>query len=255
MPRDITDVAPIPADERVAYGDDANQFFDVWRPKGRPPQGAAVVIHGGFWRARYDLAHVSHMCEALARGGVATASLEYRRVGNAGGGWPGTFEDVVAGFTVAAKYLGAAKTIVLGHSAGGHLALRVASEPLAIHGVVALAPVADLRAAYDLQLSNDAVAEFLGGTPQQIPDVYDAACPTKHASNSWLLLLHGTGDDTVPFSLSRSFVEARSRDVGRRTLFPLPGTGHFALIDPESPAWPFVKDKVDELLRLGYGGA
>lgn len=253
--RDITELAPIPADERVAYGNDPNQFFDVWRSRRTSTLGAAVMIHGGFWRARYDLLHVSHMCEALAQTGIATVSLEYRRVGNAGGGWPGTFEDVVAGFKAAVKFLGALKTIVLGHSAGGHLALRIASEPLPIHGVVALAPVADLREAYKLHLGNDAVVKFLGGTPEKIPAIYDEACPSKHASNGWLVLFHGTADDTVPFNLSRRFVEARSRDVGRRTLFLLPGADHFALIDPESTAWPFVKEKVDELLRLRYGGA
>src|SRR4051794_40004016 len=104
MARDITEIPPIQADGRIAYGKDGNQFFDVWRPKGNPARGAAVVIHGGFWRARYDLLHASHMSSALARGGVATASLEYRRVGNPGGGWPGTFEDIVAGFTAAARY-------------------------------------------------------------------------------------------------------------------------------------------------------
>src|SRR4051812_21307607 len=84
--RDITEIPPIQADGRIAYGKDGNQFFDVWRPKGNPARGAAVVIHGRFWRARYDLLHASHMSSALARGGVATASLEYRRVGNPGGG-------------------------------------------------------------------------------------------------------------------------------------------------------------------------
>lgn len=254
MARDITELPPTKADERVAYGEDANQLFDVWRPKGKPARGAAVVIHGGFWRAKYDLLHASHMCAALAREGVAVASLEYRRVGNPGGGWPGTFDDVVAGFKAAAKFLGSTKTIAIGHSAGGHLALRIASEPLPIHGVVALAPVADLRMAYELHLSNDAVVEFLGGTPAEIPAVYDEACPSKHASSSWLVLLHGAADDIVPITVSRSFVEARSRDVGRRTLRSLPDTDHFALIDPESKAWSFVKEKVDELLRLGYGG-
>src|SRR4051812_29836386 len=205
MARDITEIPPIRADERIAYGGDVNQFFDVWRPRGKP-MGAAVVIHGGFWRAKYDLSHASHMCTGFARGGFATASLEYRRVGNPGGGWPGTFDDVVAGFSAASKFLGAEKTIVIGHSAGGHLALRIASKPLPIHGVVALAPVADLRMAYDLHLSNDAVVEFLGGTPDQIPAIYDEACPMKHTSNVRRALIHGVKDQIVPMNLSMNYV-------------------------------------------------
>jgi acetyl esterase/lipase len=248
MPRDITELPPIPADERIAYGKDANQFFDVWRPMGKPARGAAVVIHGGFWRARYDLQHVSHMCEALARGDVATASLEYRRVGNPGGGWPGTFHDVVAGFNAASKFLGAEKTIVIGHSAGGHLALRMASEPLPIRGVVALAPVADLRMAYERHLSNDAVVEFLGGTPEEIPAVYDEACPSKHASDVQRALIHGVKDQIVPMNLSMNYVEARLLQAEPVTLFPA-GSDHFALIDPESTAWPTVMEVVDNLLR------
>jgi dipeptidyl aminopeptidase/acylaminoacyl peptidase len=246
MPRDITEVPPIPADERIAYGKDANQFFDVWRPGGKP-MGAAVVIHGGFWRAKYDLSHASHMCAAFARGGFATANLEYRRVGNPGGGWPGTFEDVVAGFKAAAKFLAAEKTIVIGHSAGGHLALRLASEALSVDGVVALAPLADLRVAYKLHLSKDAVVEFLGGIPEEIPAVYDNACPSQHASRVRRVLIHGVNDDIVPMQLSVNYVEARSREMERVSLFPA-GADHFALIDPESAAWPVVMETVDEMV-------
>jgi acetyl esterase/lipase len=249
MARDVSEIPPIVADERIAYGkDEANQFFDLWRPMGKPTRGAAIVIHGGFWRAKYDLSHASHMCAALARAGIATASLEYRRVGNPGGGWPGTFEDVVAGYNAAAKFLGATKAIAIGHSAGGHLALRMASEAVQMNGVVALAPVADLRAAYELHLSNDAVVEFLGGTPGLIPTIYDDACASKHASKVQRILVHGTADEVVPLNLSVQFMQARSLDVRRATLVSIPGADHMELIDPESTAWPIVMEAVGELL-------
>jgi len=245
MSRDITALPPLPADRRVAYGADPDQFFDVFEVQGSR-RGAAVMVHGGFWRARYDLAHASHLCAAVARQGIATASLEYRRVGN-GGGWPATLEDVIAGTRAAAAHLGSVP-VVLGHSAGGHLALRVASEPLEIRGVVALAPVADLRFCYDLHLSHDAVAEFLGATPAERPDLYDAACPSRHASSAVRILLHGADDIVVPIALSRAYLGARSGDAARPQLVELPGAGHFDLIDPESPAWPVVLENVLRLL-------
>lgn len=247
MPRDILALPPVPADRRVAYGSDPTQFFDLWNAQGTC-RGAAVMIHGGFWRARYDLAHVSHLCAALAQNGIATTSLEYRRVGHPGGGWPGTFDDIVAGTRAAAELL-AQPPVVLGHSAGGHLALRAASEPLDIRGVVALAAVADLRLCYDLHLSNDAVVEFLGGTPAGIPAVYDAACPAPHAASVPRCLLHGAADDIVPLSMARAYVSAREADPGGVESIVIAAAGHFDLIDPASTAWPIVLDAVIRLIR------
>src|SRR6266436_9645968 len=94
---DILSLAPPKADARVVYGSDANQFLDLRLPKGKGPHALAIVIHGGFWRAKYDLGYAGHLCAALTAKGIATANLEYRRVGNTGGGWPGTFADVRAG--------------------------------------------------------------------------------------------------------------------------------------------------------------
>lgn len=247
MPRDILALPPVPADRRVAYGGDPNQFFDSWEAQGNR-RGAAVMIHGGFWRARYDLNHAGHLCAALAQNGIATASLEYRRVGNTGGGWPGTFDDIVAGTRAAAELL-AQPPVVLGHSAGGHLALRVASKPLDLRGVVALAPVADLRLCYDLHLSNDAVVEFLGGTPAEIPGAYDAACPTRHPASVPRALLHGAADDIVSLSLTHAYVSAREADPGGVESVVIAAAGHFDLIDPASAAWPAVLDAVVRLLR------
>jgi acetyl esterase/lipase len=241
--RDLTSLPPRAADDRLPYGEDENQFFDVWRAKGPAPIGTAVMIHGGFWRARYDLSHASYLCAALASIGVATANLEYRRVGQPGGGWPGTFDDVVAGVQAASAYLGE-RPVVLGHSAGGHLALRLAAEPVHLHGVVALAPVSDLQSAYELNLSNGAVVDFVGGTPLTVPDLYEAACASRHAASVRRVVVHGTEDDIVPVSMSRAFVEGRKDDPEPPVLIEIPNAGHFDLIDPESRAWPMVLDSV-----------
>lgn len=248
MERDVTSLPALRAKERIFYGRGKEQYFDVWRSPGPSTVGIAVMIHGGFWRARYDLSHASHICATLARSGILTANLEYRRVGHSGGGWPGTFEDVLAGVKAAAEYLGSVR-LVLGHSAGGHLALRLAAEQVHLPAVVALAPVADLRLAYDLNLSNGAVVEFLGGTPATRPDYFTAACPSLHPASVRRVLIHGKSDDIVPISIARAFVKARESDAVPPRLIEMTDTGHFDLIDPESRAWPVVLESVQQLLQ------
>jgi acetyl esterase/lipase len=246
MSEDILSLAPQPADRRVAYGDDPSQFFDLWAPGGA--SAIAIIIHGGFWRAQYDLLHTSHMAAAFARSGLAVANLEYRRVGD-GGGWPASYEDVRAGLAAVRRELALAKIIVVGHSAGGHLALRLATDEPQLSGVIALAPVSVLRTAFDLNLSNGAVAEFLGGTPEEIPEVYEAACPSRHASSVQRILLHGSHDDVVPLSMSREFDIARQQDPGTVWFMKLDECDHYDLIDPESRAWPIVHMDAESLLE------
>src|SRR5262249_25478546 len=143
---DILQLSPPPRGECIAYGNDPLQFAELRLPPGTGTSPVAIIIHGGFWRAAYNLDHIRHLCVALNEAGVATWSLEYRRLGNPGGGWPGTFEDVVAG----GKYLQSTtdkynldrnRIIALGHSAGGQLALWLASQQQ-LGGVVCLAGVA-----------------------------------------------------------------------------------------------------------------
>src|SRR5438132_9320670 len=119
--------------ERIAYGPDRFQFGDLRLPSGSGPRPVAIVIHGGFWREKYDLEYIVPVCEALTAAGVVTWNLEYRRIGNAGGGWPGTFEDVAAGadhlHSLAHEFnLDLNRVIAIGHSAGGHLAFWLASR-------------------------------------------------------------------------------------------------------------------------------
>src|SRR5262245_25236824 len=138
----ILDVPPAPPGMRVAYGSDQFQFGELRVPSGRRPHPVAIVIHGGYWRARYDLAHIGHLCEALTKQGIATWSLEYRRIGNPGGGWPGTFEDIRAGAAhveqIAKEHsLDLKRVVATGHSAGGHLVLWLAKQKaIALRGVV-----------------------------------------------------------------------------------------------------------------------
>lgn len=233
--------------ERLSYGDDENQFMELWRPEGKTA-GAAVFIHGGFWRAKYDLHHADEFCAGLAEKGILVASLEYRRTGQPGGGWPGTFKDVVAGVKSASAQF-APTPIVVGHSAGGHLALRLAGEALSLKAIVALAPVADLRLAYDLNLSNGAVVEFLGGTPDTIAARYNDACPSANLSALRTVIVHGSKDEDVPIAISRKFVEARMTNPEPPRLIEIPGAGHMDLIDPDTEAGKTVLDLVVRLAR------
>ena len=247
MNRDLLALPPSPAELRIRYGDDPNHFFDVWKPPR--PRAVAMVIHGGFWRAKYDLLHTSHFCAALGKSGIAVANLEYRRVGNPGGGWPGSYNDVRVGFNAVKKYFGEAnKFLVFGHSAGGHLALRLAIDESDLHGVIALAPVSVLRTGYELNLSNGAVAEFLGGSPEELPEIYEEACPSRHPAKVQRILLHGSTDEDVPIAMSREFESLRQNDPGTVWFMKLDECEHMDLVDPESRAWPIIHMDAESLL-------
>lgn len=240
MGDDILSLAPPKADLRVAYGSDANQFVDLRMPKTKGVHALAICIHGGFWRAKYDLGYLGHVCAALKAKGAATANVEYRRVGNPGGGWPGTFADIRAAYQFllqsAARYeFDVRRVIVLGHSAGGQLALCLAAREAGVKAAISLAGVVDLRRAYELHLSNDAVVGFLGGTPTEVEDHYREADPMKLAIRARQWLVHGSVDDIVPPSLSKDYVKAKANEDAR--LLMIPGAGHFEIVDPRSEAW------------------
>jgi acetyl esterase/lipase len=245
MPSRVFGDSPPAADGRISYGDQASQFVDFRRPRGQDqgeargeaPAPLAVMIHGGFWRVRYGLEHSAHVCAAISSAGFATANLEYRRVGEPGGGWPGTLEDVTRGVAFArehAREFGGdrARTFVLGHSAGGHLALWVAGRFHDLKRAVGLGAVANLELAFSLALSDCAVAEFLGGTPVEVPERYAEADPARPTPVP-RVLIHGDADDIVPVELTRRFAAPATR-------IEIPGADHFAVVDPQHPAWQFV---------------
>jgi acetyl esterase/lipase len=248
---DILSLAPPKADARVAYGGDANQFVDLRVPKGKGPRALAIVLHGGFWRAKYDLEYAGHLCAALTAKGIATANMEYRRVGNAGGGWPGTFSDIRAGYQFltqnARKYeFDARRIVAIGHSAGGQLGLCLAAHETGVKAVISLAGVVDLQRAYELHLSNDAAVEFLGGTPAEVADHYREADPMKLAIRARQWLVHGAADDVVPPAFSRDYVSAKQKMKEDARLVEIASAGHFELVDPRSGAWKDVERVVME---------
>jgi acetyl esterase/lipase len=254
MSQDILQLPSPPGGRRIIYGNDPLQFGELRLPAGDGPHPVAIVIHGGFWRAAYNLDHISHLCIALNESGIATWSLEYRRIGDPGGGYPGTFDDVESGTeriqTAGPGKLDLGRTVVIGHSAGAQLALWVGSRHVVrLRGIVSLAGVSDLRLAYELKLSNSVVADLLGGSPEQIPDRYCRFSPVE------LLplgipqrLIHGTLDANVPFEMSTAYVaaaKARGDDV---ELIPLEGAGHFELIDPRTKEFKTVRRTIEDLL-------
>lgn len=254
MSEEILSLAPPSADHRLAYGTDPNQFGDLRLPKeGRPPFPVILNIHGGYWRAKYDLLHAGHLCAALTRKGFASWNVEYRRVGNPGGGWPGTFEDIANSYRflpqIAGRYrLDAARIVIMGHSAGGQLALCLAAHEPSVKAAVSLAGVVNLSRAFELHLSSDAVVEFLGGKPSDVPEHYHESDPMQLSiPQARQVLIHGLDDDAVPPEFSRRYVEAKQDMKEKATLLELTKTDHFDLIDPRSAAWPKVEGV---LLRL-----
>jgi acetyl esterase/lipase len=252
----ILEIPPAAPGERLAFGDGEFQFGELRVPAGRGPHPVAIVIHGGYWRARYDLKHIGHLCEALGRDGFATWSLEYRRLGNPGGGWPGTFDDVKAGAShlvriAKAKALDLNRTIALGHSAGGHLVLWLAKQKVvSLRGVVALAAVSDLRKAWELKLSNSVVEELLGGSPAKVPERYKSASPMEMLPlGTRQEIIHGDQDDIVPVTMSRAYGDAAVMAGDHATMLEVLGAGHFDLIDPRSEAWHAVKGRALALVE------
>jgi acetyl esterase/lipase len=250
-PDDVLTRSAPPPDAVLRYAPHEDGVIDVYLP-GRGSQPPAplplvVFVHGGFWRQAFDRTHARPLADALAREGFAVALPEYRRVGGAGG-WPATAQDVEHAFAALADLVDGlgvrtTTTTLAGHSAGGHLVLWLANQPVAasVRRVVALAPVGNLRRAAEHTTGNGAVLGLLGGTPEEVPEVYDAADPAtrlRERPPCEVVVLHGDRDDAVPAQSSR----------GLASRFPwldyreLPGVDHSALIDPLSEAWPDVLD-------------
>jgi len=214
--------------QRRSYGDDPSQFGVLY---GEGP--VAVLLHGGFWKAEYDLTLMDALCEDLAQRGWAAWNVEYRRLGN-GGGVPETLEDVSAAIDFLAELdVDRSRVVTVGHSAGGHLAAWAATRDnprVAVTGVVSQAGVLDLARAAELNLSNGVVNRFLGGQPTSVASPIERLPLGVPA-----LLTHGGLDDTVPVEISETFARASGA-----TLVVEPDEDHYGHLDPANPLWQAV---------------
>jgi acetyl esterase/lipase len=261
---------PTEPDAWVAYGPHPLHFGHLRLPAGGGPHPVAVLVHGGCWRASVDLHSLDALAEALREAGWATWSLEFRRVGNEGGGWPGTFLDVAHGAdhlrVLAREYaLDLGRVVAVGHSSGGHLALwlaarsrlapgdalRATAPPLALRGVIGFGAVADLRAfdALPRRACGRGVSALLDGTPAAVPDRLRQGSPAELLPFGVpQLFVTGADDEAVPASHVRDYaVRARRRGDDVAVFVPT-AAGHFDVISPASAAWPAVRTRLLEFL-------
>ncbi|MCB2178125.1 MAG: alpha/beta hydrolase [Actinomycetales bacterium] len=242
----------------VSYGSHPDQVAEVTVPDGASgPLPLVVLLHGGVWREPHDRVHIRPLAAALATTGLLVANTEYRRVGGAGG-WPQTFEDVALATDTVPDLIESAglaqvdrgAIALVGHSAGGHLALWATvrhltaphapghrSTPLPVAGVVPLAGVVALGSLQRTGPDADSVERLMGGDPLTVPDRYAAGDPTLlGAPPCRTVLVHGTQDEAVPVETARHYAATHARVE----LVELASTGHFEVIDPTSAAWPAV---------------
>lgn len=267
--------AQVPRGARtISYGSDPLQFGELRVPSTRGPHPVAIVVHGGCWVAKLGnmderavaLDNMRPLAAALTEAGMATWNVEYRRLGNAGGGWPGTFQDVgrAADFVrtlAASNELDLTRVIAIGHSAGGHLVMWLAaraklpttselytSNPLTLSGVVSLDGPPDLKATIAVQqpiCGTPVITDLMGGSPDQQPERYRAASPIE-------LLPLGVRQE---FFVGRMFAaqaapyEAATKKTGDNLQATvLADAGHFVFIDPQSEVWPQVLAAVRRLV-------
>jgi acetyl esterase/lipase len=238
--------------ERIAYGPAPSNVAELRVPAGPGPHPVVVLLHGGYYQRRYGADYFVPLAEALTTEGFATWNVEYRRLGEDGGGYPGTFRDVADATNLLARLapsrkLDLSRVTALGHSAGGQLALWLASQsrydfaetyaPVRIARVVALAPVTDLRGI--AEANKGMVREIMGGTPSERPTRYAELSPLELLPLGVpQVVIHGTDDWLLPFAASERYVAAARAAGDDVTLVPIPGMGHLAVADPSSAVWP-----------------
>ncbi len=268
-PADLGKLPMPPADHTLPYGQDTNQIGELRLPAGPGPHPIIVLVHGGCWMpqaARY----LAAMGDTLKGDGIASWNIEYRRLGQPGGGWPGTYLDVGHAIDylrgLAAPYkLDLNRVVVLGHSAGGHLAMwagtrqRIVpksplfiSEPLPIRGVINLAGTIDMTANIahmEEMCRGPVVTNMLGGTPSAVPERYkEASANTMLPLRVPQILIWGDHEDFVPQPLAEQYISAATRSGDRARLVLVPAAGHFETASPFTPAWPVVREAIRSLL-------
>ncbi|MFN0110315.1 MAG: alpha/beta hydrolase family protein [Blastocatellia bacterium] len=264
-------IRPAPAaDQRISYGSNEFQFGDLRVPKTAGKHPVAIVIHGGCWMAQYGLGYMGHLSAALTEAGFATWNIEYRRVGNPGGGWPGTFEDAAKAADylreIADKHsLDLNRVIAVGHSAGGHLALLLgarpqfkkdnplySANPLKLQGVVSLAGITDLRrtgTACDKE-----VIQFTGGEVKDKATIYDQASPINLLPlGVKQKIVQGQADTIIPPAMAADYLAAvQKKKDSNVELISVKDADHFSIVDPKSSAWTATLDAAKSLIN--YGG-
>jgi acetyl esterase/lipase len=262
---------PAAAAERIAYGPAPSQFGELWLPAANGPAPVVILVHGGCWQAAYGLDLMNPLAQDLSGQGVAVWNIEYRRLGEPGGGYPGTFLDVGEAVDALRRLiqrprLDLARLVAIGHSAGGHLALWAAArhrlpqdsplfmrEPLPFGGIVTLAGIDDLAAyrANGPACGGAATIDGLTGARARAP-----ADPLIDTSPAALLpigirqiIVSGTEDGIVPARFGRGYAALATAAGDPAEVIEAPGADHFALIDPASSAWATLRPKILEMLR------
>jgi len=230
----------------IRYGDDPSQYVELSLPDGTP-RGVVVVIHGGFWKAAYDLSLGRPLAADLVAQGWAALNIEYRRIGPAdaggGGGVPSTLDDVRAAIgTLDDQDLDLTRVVTLGHSAGGHLATWAGHAIGSVTHVISQAGVLDLVAADRDGLGGGAVAAFLGHPAG--PSDAEADPRQQLPLDVPVWCVHAPDDDTVPISQSEEYVDAATSAGAQAELVEVTG-GHFGVIDADSDAWRRIVEILD----------
>jgi acetyl esterase/lipase len=250
----LTEPPPPEADARLSYGAGPLQFGDLRLPKTPGPHPLVVFIHGGYWQAIYNLIHAGHLCVDLATHGIASWNVEYRRIGDVGGGWSTTADDVLRALAhvpvLAQEHpIDLERVVVAGHSAGGQLAVWSSLHTdVPLRGVVSIAGVVDMHMLAETGDDHGMIERLLGGPPDAVPDRWRDASPRQHLP--WptrTILACGTGD--VHWGPNQATAEAALAAGGDVELLALPEAGHFEPVDPGAPQWHVVRERIEELLR------
>jgi len=265
---------PRPYDARISYGPDSLQYGELRLPSGSGPFPVAVVIHGGCWLSIANNDYMDGVAQRLTQAGWATWNLEFRRIDQPGGAWPGIFRDVAAGTdnlrALAHDYpLDLAHVVTVGHSSGGHLALWLASrsripsgaelhddDPLPIQGVVSLAGIADLvqYEAMRVPACGDTPARLLGGvSPSESPRTGQASPAALMPNGVPELLITGDDDYAVPPAHGEAYVRLASSRGQEAVHHVISHSSHFEIVAPESrpwhDAWAFIEPFLDRIRR------